>query len=168
MTGVDIVTAVANVAIALFAGIALFVAIRQIHISREVSSLSAYESYHLACLQYPDFATGLRACDPAKRDCYLTFVLFALMTGERVLKLFPKDETWIYAVKDDIRLHRDIIASDYFRGYREHQDLAIRQLIDEVLAELATRTTGDLSDPALPPAAEVAATPAAGSISSRG
>jgi len=138
MTEFEAITAGSSAIVALFAGIALIVGVRQVHISREVSALSAYESYHIACLQYPEFAGGMtdwRRASSQRRDCYTTFVLFALMTGERVLKLFPRDDTWIYAVKDDIRLHRDIIGSDEFRGYRDHQDPLIRQLIEEVVDE---------------------------------
>ena len=138
MNTLAIIGSASNVLVAIFAGIALFIGIRQVNISREVSALSAYENYHMACLQYPDFAGGRinhSKCDPKTLDCYLTFVLYALMTGERVLKLFPADETWVYAVKDDIRLHRSLIASDYFAGYRAHQDPVIRALIDEVLEE---------------------------------
>jgi hypothetical protein len=138
MDTIDIIVAGTNLMVAIFAGIALFVGIRQIHISREVSALAAYENYHMACLQYPEFAGGrldFVACDPKKFDCYCTFVLYALMTGERVLKLFPDDKDWIYAVKDDIRLHRRFIRSDHFVGYRNHQHETIQRLIHDVLAE---------------------------------
>lgn len=164
MAYLEIINTLANLIIALCAGAALIFAVRQIHISREVSSLSAYESYHLACLQYPEFATGLldwRECDPIKRDCYLTFVLFALMTGERVLKLFPREETWIFAVKDDIRLHRDFIGSPDFKEFRENQDPAIRRLIDEVLSEPRAKTAPEVAEnPVLAPAIEINGAPA--------
>lgn len=132
------VSEASDLAVALFACIALLVGIHQIFISREVSALSAYESYHLACLEHPDLSCGRvdwRRCGEQRRECYTTFVLFALMTGERVIKLFPRDRTWIHAVKDDIRIHRDIIASESFRSYRENQYWRICRLIEEVLSE---------------------------------
>ena len=137
LQGLDVSEA-SNLAIALFACVALLVGIHQVFISREVSALSAYESYHLACLEHPDFSCGRvdwRRCGEQRRECYTTFVLFALMTGERVIKLFPRDRTWIHAVKDDIRIHRDFIASEGFRPYRENQYWRICRLIEEVLAE---------------------------------
>lgn len=127
-----------NLALAIFAGIALLVGVRQAYISREVSALTAYESYHLACLQYPDLACGRvdwRRSGVQRREHYTTFVLFALMTGERVIKLFPRDKTWLHALKDDIRIHRDFISSDQFRIYRENQYWRICRLIEEVIRE---------------------------------
>ncbi len=131
-----------NLALAVFAAIALIVGVHQVHISREVSALTAYESYHLACLQYPDLAcanVGWKRCGEVRREHYCTFVLFALMTGERVIKLFPRDPTWIHAVKDDIRIHRDFIASDGFKSFRENQNWRVCRLIEEVLEEGPSR-----------------------------
>lgn len=130
--------ATAEAVVAVFAGVALFVGLRQVRISHEVGALEAYENYHMTCLQYPQFSSGrlnFERCSATERDCYLTFVLYALMTGERVLRLFPKDQTWVFAVKDDIRLHRRFIASPHFRNYRRFQDRMIRWLIVEVLKE---------------------------------
>lgn len=136
----DVISTAADVVVAVFAGVALWVGLRQVRISHEIGALQAYENYHMACLQYPAFASGrldFEKCAQEKRDCYVTFVLYALMTGERVLRLFPRDPSWVHAVKDDIRLHRRLIVSSAFRHYRRQQDTAIRRLVIEVLCEKA-------------------------------
>ena len=134
----DWLAPVTNLLIALFAGVALIVAVRQIKISREISALAAYENYHLLCLQYPRFAGGrldYENSDPDELDSYIVFVLYMLMTGERIFALFPREPGWCHAIEDDIRIHRRFIASEQFREYRENQEWQIKSLIDKVLSE---------------------------------
>ncbi len=134
----NLISAMANVVVAIIAGIALYIGWRQVHVSREISALEAYENYHLVSLDHPKFATGNIDFDKASaehRECYSCYVSYALMTGERIMSLFPHDEGWVEAIKDDIRIHRSFIASDHFKSYRDNQTERMSELICEVLAE---------------------------------
>jgi hypothetical protein len=138
MTGLAVISMIADVVVALFAGAALVIGWRQVRISRELSALEAYEHYHLLCLQHPKFsggAFGFEACSAQDRDSYCTFVLFALMTGERILNIFPRNESWRESIRDDIRIHRRLIRSTHFEAYKRNQVRPMSDLIDEVLAE---------------------------------
>ena len=57
-----------NLAIAIFAAIALYIGLRQVKDSREVSALSAYENYHILCLQYPKYSIGLQNFDELSEE----------------------------------------------------------------------------------------------------
>ena len=136
----NLIGAIANVLIATIAGIALYIGWRQVHVSRELSALEAYENYHLVTVEHPKFAGGTIDFEKAssdERECYSCYVSYALMTGERIMSLFPRDEGWVEAIKDDIRIHRAFIASDHFTPYRENQTDRMAELIREVLAEAA-------------------------------
>ncbi|HEX8123966.1 MAG TPA: hypothetical protein VF548_00110 [Allosphingosinicella sp.] len=137
MTG-DLISAAADVTVAIFAGVALFIGWRQVGISRELSALSAYEQYHLASLQHPQFGSGTFNTDGASEEqlsCYRVFVSFCLMTGERILSLFPTDPFWRAAIKDDVLIHARLIRSPIFQKHLENQIPLMRQLIDEAFSE---------------------------------
>ncbi|MEQ1882786.1 MAG: hypothetical protein ABL878_17665 [Burkholderiales bacterium] len=128
---------ICNLLLVTFAGIALYVGLKQVAISREISALSAYESYHMTCINHPEFSAGF-AFDKASEleiERYRMFVLYALMTGERILNLFPKDKLWIFAIEDDVRIHQEFLSSDHFRPYRGKQDPKMSALIERVLSQ---------------------------------
>lgn len=130
--------AISQIVVALVAVTALIIAWRQVQASKQLSALEAYERYHILCLEYPNFGSGQVRLENAKRletDQYCVFVSYALMTAERILMQFPSDEAWVEAVKDDIRIHRKMISSDYFKPYRHNQTAVVASLIEEVLSE---------------------------------
>jgi hypothetical protein len=131
------------VVVALIAGLALYLAWRQIGVSRELSALDAYENYHSMCLQYPEFSCGnvpFKRFASAKRRQYEVYVLYTLMMDERIYALFPNDEAWLFSIKDDIRLHSEFIASPHFIEHLSNQGWKILPIIEEVLAE--SRSSG--------------------------
>ncbi|HMG48251.1 MAG TPA: hypothetical protein VK614_12415 [Allosphingosinicella sp.] len=134
----ETVSIVTNVLLTIFAATALYVGYRQIAISNEIAARSAYESYHLLCLQYPELSCGdIEYEDLGKEqlDKYTVFVLYMLMTGERVYALFPHDAGWAFALEDDVRKHRRFISSPYFAEHRSKQEWLTQALIERVLAE---------------------------------
>lgn len=117
---------------------ALVVAWWQIGVSRELAALEAYEKYQLECLKYPEFTSGsveFSNLSPEEQRRYESFVLYTLMMDERIYKLFPKDPGWSFSIKDDIRMHRNFLSSDYFAEQLEGQGWNFRPLITEVLSE---------------------------------
>jgi len=134
----ETISAIANVAVALFAAIALWVGWRQVLLSREMSALEAYENYHVVAVEHPEFASGrfdFEAAAPDEVERYCLFVHFVLMAGERVLRLFPNDRAWTFAVEDDVRIHRRFISSVYFEEYLAYQDPRMSVIIQRVLKE---------------------------------
>jgi hypothetical protein len=139
------ISTISNLSVAIFAGVALFLAWQQIKISREMSALSAYENYHILCLQYQNFAGGrfdFEKCTADERDAYTVFVLYTLMTGERIFTLYPNDTGWRHAVKDDVSLHYKFISSPYFEEYRANQQDLMKELIDEAIRECESKQYG--------------------------
>jgi len=129
---------VTNVLLTLFAGIALYVGYRQILISNEIAARSAYESYHLLCMQHPRFSAGMvdpATCSAEEQEAYTVFVLYMLMTGERIYTLFPKDRGWLFAIEEDVRNHRRFISSPLFAKHLANQEWVTAKLIRRVLAE---------------------------------
>jgi hypothetical protein len=143
MEALAIAGSVANIVVAAIAALALFLAWRQIGVSRELSALEAYENYHSMCLQHSEFSSGkvdFASFDAAKRQQYQVYVLYTLMMDERIFALFPKDAGWIFSIKDDIEMHWEYIASPYFSDHLANQQWKILPLIQEVLAEKAAAT----------------------------
>ena len=131
---------VANIVVAIIACVALFLAWRQIGVSRELSALQAYETYHSMCLQYSEYSSGnvdFASFDAAKLQQYQVYVLYTLMMDERIFALFPKDAGWIFSIKDDIEMHWEYIASSHFADHLANQQWNILPLIREVLTEKA-------------------------------
>jgi hypothetical protein len=124
--------------LAVTAVVALWVAWRQIGISRELAALEAYENYHSMCLRYPQFTTGevdFRNFNRQEKEQYKIFVLYTLMMDERIYTLFPRDRGWRFSIKDDIRTHKRFISSEEFAQDLSSQGWSFTSLIDEVLAE---------------------------------
>jgi len=133
-----VATNVANITIAGAAAAALYLAWRQIGISRELSALEAYENYHMMCLQYPQFSNGnvdFEGFDKIELSQYTVYVLYTLMMVERIHALFPNDEGWRFSICDDIRMHKKFIASEVFSRHLANQQWAILPLIMTVLRE---------------------------------
>ena len=127
-----------NLVLALTAGIALFLAWRQIAISRELGALEAYENYHIICLQYPEMASGkvnFGDFDHDKLRQYEMFVLYTLMVAERIFALFPHDKEWRFSIEDDVRMHVEFIRSEHFVGHLRKQGWSILHIITAVMNE---------------------------------
>jgi hypothetical protein len=134
----ELVSIATNVLLTLFAATALYVGYRQILISNEIAARSAYENYHLLCLQYADLSCGdvnFEKFNSVDLDRYTVFVLYMLMTGERVYTLFPHDAGWRFALEDDVRKHKKFISSPHFAAHRHQQGWLTQDLIEHVLAE---------------------------------
>jgi hypothetical protein len=128
----------ANILVSVTAALALYLAWRQIKISRELSALEAYEKYHEMCLQFPQFGSGhvdYEQLSKSDSRAYVIWVLYTLMIGERIFALFPKDEGWCFSIMDDIRMHRKFIASEHFAYHLQGQGWTITPLIKRVLDE---------------------------------
>ena len=133
----NLVSAIANLIVATVALVALFLAWRQISVSRELSALEAYENYYSMCLQYPHFSSGavdFEKFNAAKLRQYEIYVLYTLMMDERIFALFPNDKGWIYSIEDDIRMHLSYISSLHFSEHLEHQNWKILPIIQRVIA----------------------------------
>jgi hypothetical protein len=120
----------------LIALIALLFARHQIRISREIDALNAYEKLHHLCLQYPKFAVGYSIeaeQDASELSQYFTFVMSTLLTIERILVLFPKDQAWRAAFVDDLKRHENFLGSEKFRPYRASLSPKLLALIDRHL-----------------------------------
>ena len=141
MTDLATLGSLANLIVALVAMVALYMASRQIAISRELSALEAYENYHSMCLQYPEYSSGsvnFEKFDNEKLQQYQIYVLYTLMMDERIFALFPKDSGWIFSIEDDIQMHLGFIKSIHFKMHLENQNWKILPIIQRVIAKSQT------------------------------
>jgi hypothetical protein len=132
----DWISAVSNLIVAAAAAAALYIGWRQVTISREISALEAYEDYHRLCIEYPEFSDGADVDELSEIDKkrYVSFVLFVMMTGERVYSLFPNDDSWCDSLRDDFRTHRHLLEHEVFSTFRRQKWLT-GALLESVLAE---------------------------------
>lgn len=125
-----------GLATAIVAIVALFIARRQIRTTHEVEALNAYEKYHHLCLQYPEYGCGAFDYERSRgleRRQYVTFALSMLLTVERILMLFPKNDLWRQSFFDDFAQHESFLRSQEFQSFEPSLQPELRELIGRFL-----------------------------------
>ena len=135
----ETITAYATVGMFLLALIAVVVALRQIHVMKEVEAYNAYENYHHFILQYPELGAGgfvYNTASTQERFRYITFVMSVLLTLERVMALFRNEPDWNAAFEDDLVIHREFLCSPDFGTYIGNLNPRVAQFIQKTAIKL--------------------------------
>jgi hypothetical protein len=138
MSGLATLSDISSIVVGLIAVLALYLAWRQIAVSRELSAMEAYENYHSMCLQYAEYTSGeveFEKFSPAKLRHYEIYVLYTLMMCERIYALFPDDAGWLFSIEDDIKMHLPFIKSEFFATQLDNQQWNILPIIKRVINE---------------------------------
>lgn len=141
ITGIspETITAYATVGMLALALFAVVVALRQIHVMKEVEAYNAYENYHHFILQYSQLACGnfdFAAASHEDRFRYITLVMSMLLTVGRVMALFGSQPEWDASFEDDLNLHRNFLCSPEFGNFIGTMDAKVVRFIERTAIKL--------------------------------
>lgn len=129
-----VVTSASAVVAATIAVAALRIAKQQIQENKSLNAQDAYLQFHRFSFENPEFSKPKNSgIYRSKEDTirYHWFVIHMLICIERIVIMFPSDESWRKAIKDDLNDHKNYICSKSFDQYLTNFSTEMQGIIAE-------------------------------------
>ena len=135
------VASAATVIAAATAVAALFIALHQIdvarQIQREASARDAFKEYLKLAMDKPEFADaslGKISKSANSRSGYTWFVSYFLFSAEQIYQSFPNDSEWSAALSHQVCYHKTYLQSnEYQKKLKTHYSQSFAEFVDQSL-----------------------------------